>query len=101
MVLEKNVTENILEPVSSEDTMIPESLLKNFICACKNNCSDLAVKCNKYCKSCKGSSCLNSEMLEDMIPPEISIEPEVIEADINPTTIIPSSTQEEEEEEKD
>lgn len=84
----KNVHENILEPIFSENPMIPDSLLKNFIFSCKNNCTKrcgwrkLGLKCNKYCKKCKVNECLNSEAIKDFTPTEISREPEVIEVEV-------------------
>ena len=90
----KNPTENILEPIFSDEPMMPDSLTKDFICSSKTNCSKrcgcrkMGLKCNKYCKHCKGNQCLNSETVEDFIPEILTDEPEVMEIDVEPSYIL-------------
>ena len=68
-------------------------LLKNTFCSCKNNCTNrcgcrkLGLKCNKFCKHCKGDGWLNSKYVEDIMPAEICTEdPEILEVEVEPTT---------------
>ena len=91
----KNKQENILEPIFSDEAMIPENILKNLTCSCKTNCANrcgcrkLGLKCNKFCKICKGNECLNSEIIEDLASAEISTAaPEIIELEVEPFVLI-------------
>ena len=69
--MEKN--ENILEPIFSEDPLIPDELLKKIHCGCKSGCTKrcscrkYGLKCNRFCKSCKGNTCSNSCNFEEIV----------------------------------
>ena len=74
--------------------MIPDSLSKDFVCSCKTNCTarcgcrKLGLKCNKYCKHCKGNECLNSEISDDFSPEILTEEPENLQINVEPFDFI-------------
>ena len=63
---------DVLEPVYTLDELIPPNLMKKFHCGCKSKClkrcgcRKLGLKCNKFCKTCNGSKCLNCDQLEEV-----------------------------------
>lgn len=86
----------ILEPVFTSKELIPEKFLRKFNCSCAKGCAKkrcsckkLGLKCNIFCKTCKGETCRNQmieiqsdgddidfpeEMDVSILEPEISID---------------------------
>lgn len=86
---------NILQPIFTSADLIPETFLKKFNCSCAKGCvgkrctcKKLGLKCNIFCKICKGEFCrnciINTEVDEDDsvdIPENIDLsimEPDVL-----------------------
>ncbi|XP_018376452.1 PREDICTED: uncharacterized protein LOC108769764 [Trachymyrmex cornetzi] len=87
-----------LQPKYTEDTLIPDELIKKIICRCETGCNGQTCNCRKHglrcsylCVNCHGESCSNIEdFLEIPINQKSAINLD-IDLDITQETIIDES----------
>lgn len=63
-----HMKQNGLEPIQTNDILLPDSLLKIISCKCAKDCTKSCgcvkhgLKCSEYCANCSGQTCNNAHI---------------------------------------